>query len=179
MRRIILSSVVAIILVFVLVKTANSMEEKPKENFYNNFQIDMSNNFINLNEVFMNKNYDKKEEVKGFEVEYNDTVPDTKYEIYNVSAYTAGLESTGKTPNDPEYGITASGEKVKKNYTLACPPSLEFGTKIYIPYFDNIFTCTDRGSAITEGKLDVYMESLDDALEFGRKDLEIVILGGE
>ena len=53
---------------------------------------------------------------------------------------------------------------------------MEFGTKIYIPAFDSVFTCQDRGSAITEGKLDVYMEDVDRANMFGRQQLMALIL---
>jgi 3D (Asp-Asp-Asp) domain-containing protein len=98
-------------------------------------------------------------------------------QTFEVTAYTAGYESTGRTPDHPLYGVTASGEYVKENHTIACPPSMEFGTKIYIQYFDTTFTCEDRGGAITEGKLDVYIPVLEDALEFGRRDLEVIVIG--
>lgn len=107
---------------------------------------------------------------------------DLPTEIFEVTAYTAGPESTGKTPDHPAYGITASGAHVKEGVTIACPPSMPFGTHVYIPYFaqqagDNgIRVCQDRGSAITDGKLDVYMSDLDKALEFGRRALEVVVL---
>lgn len=102
--------------------------------------------------------------------------PAPEYETFEVTAYTAGPESTGKTEDSPLYGVTASGKYVKENHTLACPRSLPFGTRIEIPYFSNVFTCEDRGGAITEGKLDVYMPDLDDALEFGRRKLDVRIL---
>ncbi|WP_440110180.1 3D domain-containing protein [Paenibacillus sp. QZ-Y1] len=98
------------------------------------------------------------------------------WHTYSVTAYTAGKESTGKSYGDKNYGITASGEKVKENHTLACPKSIEFGTKIYIPYFDNTFVCEDRGGAIVSGKLDVYMGNLQDAKDFGRRQLKIKII---
>jgi 3D (Asp-Asp-Asp) domain-containing protein len=101
------------------------------------------------------------------------------YETYEITAYTAGRESTGKSPGDPSYGITASGEKVEENFTAACPKSMDFGTRLYIPYFKNTYVCTDRGGAITEGKIDIYMRHLDDALDFGRRDLEVRVIKKE
>ncbi|RXZ78063.1 hypothetical protein EBB07_28830 [Paenibacillaceae bacterium] len=99
-----------------------------------------------------------------------------KTQKFNVSAYTAGYESTGKRPGHKDYGKTASGKKVKPNHTLACPKSMPFGTKVFIPYFDNTFVCEDRGGAITEGKLDVYMVKKIDAKKFGRKkNLEVIV----
>ncbi|BAC12903.1 hypothetical conserved protein [Oceanobacillus iheyensis HTE831] len=101
------------------------------------------------------------------------TIPDAKGEKFTVTAYTAGHESTGKEPGDPAYGITASGTEVQEGQTIACPESMSFGTKVYIPYFDNTFTCEDRGSAVTEGDLDVYMSDVDEAIEFGVKELQV------
>lgn len=102
-----------------------------------------------------------------------------EYEIYEITAYTAGPESTGKSPGHPAYGITASGEYVRENHTIACPPAIPFGTRVEIPYFDTVFTCEDRGGAITDGKLDVYMADLDEALAFGRRMLDVKILSNE
>lgn len=99
-----------------------------------------------------------------------------QYEIYEVTAYTAGYESTGKNPSDDWYAITASGEPVLEGRTIACPPSIPFGTPIFIPAFENVFYCTDRGSAITEGRLDIYMADVEQALQFGRRKLEVYVL---
>jgi 3D (Asp-Asp-Asp) domain-containing protein len=99
-----------------------------------------------------------------------------KFEEWEITAYTAGKESTGKSKGDKDYGVTASGEIVKEEHTVACPRSLPFGTEIFIPYFDNTFVCEDRGGAITEGHIDVYMEDLDEALEFGRQKLDVAII---
>ena len=99
-----------------------------------------------------------------------------EYQTFEITAYTAGFESTGKTPDHPAYGITASGERAWEKVTIACPPSMEFGTKLYIPALENVYTCQDRGSAITEGKLDIFIEDLDHALMFGRQNLEVIIL---
>ncbi len=97
-------------------------------------------------------------------------------ETFIVTAYTAGEESTGKSPNHPAYGITASGNQVKENETLACPSSLDFGTKLYIPELDETYTCEDRGSAIKEGRLDVYIEDLEEAIHFGVQKLDVQII---
>lgn len=107
--------------------------------------------------------------------------PAIEYETYEVTAYTANAESTGKTPDHPAYGITASGDPVEQGVTIACPPEMAFGTAVYIPYFsdwDNggLFECQDRGGAITAGKIDVYMADLDEAIAFGRRELDVVIL---
>jgi 3D (Asp-Asp-Asp) domain-containing protein len=109
----------------------------------------------------------------------DNVIDETRYETYEVTAYTAGYESTGKRPGHPAYGITASGAYVTEWQTLACPKELPFGSRIYIPYFDTEFICEDRGGDITEGRLDVYIADLDEALAFGRRELSVLIINEE
>ena len=102
-----------------------------------------------------------------------------------VTAYSAGKESTGKTPADKDYGITSNGIYAKEWYTIATGPEFEFGTVIYIPYFEDkpnhgIFVVEDRG--VGNGHIDVYFgdpavdkTAVKRALGFGRRDLEVWI----
>lgn len=113
-----------------------------------------------------------------------------RVEFFEVTAYTAGFESCGKLPSDPLYGHTALSGRKENNFeydlveewlTVAAPWSLPFGTKIFIPYFEDmpnhgLFEVRDRGGAITEGHLDIYMVELSDALKFGRRTLEVWII---
>lgn len=95
-----------------------------------------------------------------------------------LTAYTAGYESTGKTPSHPEYGITASGAKVKENHTIAVDPSvIPLGTYVYIEGI-GIRKAEDTGSAIKGRKIDVYIPELEEALEFGvKKNVKVYVLG--
>ena len=95
-----------------------------------------------------------------------------------LTAYTAGYESTGKTPSHPEYGITASGAKVKENHTIAVDPNvIPLGTYVYIEGI-GIRKAEDTGSAIKGKKIDVYIPELDEALEFGvKKNVKVYVLG--
>jgi 3D (Asp-Asp-Asp) domain-containing protein len=101
-----------------------------------------------------------------------------------VTAYDLSYQSCQKYSDDPMYGITASGESVKEWYTVAAGPDIKFGTEIYIPYFEDkpnggIFTVQDRGGGIDNGQIDVYMKDYNDCMEFGRRELEVYILGAE
>ena len=96
----------------------------------------------------------------------------------NASAYT---ESTcDKLPSHPAYGITASGERVKAWYTVAAGKSYPLGTIIYIPALADKpnggwFVVKDRGGAIKDNKLDIYMTTYEECIKFGRKNLECYI----
>lgn len=111
-----------------------------------------------------------------------------------VTGYTAGYESTQKTPDHPNYGEVAMSRSKVANYkkvtvspgiTVAAGKNIPFGTKIYIPYFeerglegyeDGVFTVQDRGEAIGPNNIDVYFDKVYDAREFGRQALEVYIL---
>ncbi len=96
----------------------------------------------------------------------------------NVSAYTAS--TCGKPSSDPSYGKTASGARASSWYTVAAGPGIPMGTIIYIPYFASQpnggwFVVEDRGGAITNSKLDIYMDTLSECLNFGRRNLECYV----
>lgn len=93
----------------------------------------------------------------------------------NTSAYTAS--TCGKKPTDSGYGKTASGSYASAWYTVAAGKGYPIGTIIYIPYFANKpnggwFVVQDRGGAIKNNKLDVYMNTYDECIQFGRRNLE-------
>lgn len=93
-------------------------------------------------------------------------------ETFVVTAYTSGPESTGKTEEDEGYGVTASGEDVEEGVTVACPPSMDFGTVVDIQGIGER-VCEDRGGDITSKRLDLYMDSLEEAQDFGKKEMEV------
>ncbi|MCY7500184.1 3D domain-containing protein [Bacillus pumilus] len=89
-----------------------------------------------------------------------------------VTAYTNGFESTGKHPSHSEYGTTASGVTTKQGITIACPSYMKFGTKLYIEDV-GLRVCQDRGGDIKGNRLDVFIENLQKAKEFGRQTLTV------
>lgn len=94
---------------------------------------------------------------------------------YEVTAYTNGAESTGKSAGHPDYGITASGARTKTGHTIACPPSMAFGTRLSIEGI-GVRVCEDRGGAITEGHIDLYVAGVSEARNFGRQRLKAAII---
>ena len=90
----------------------------------------------------------------------------------NTSAYCACMICCGKTN-----GVTSSGALAKEWYTIAAGKGYPIGTVIYIPALANKpnkgwFIVEDRGGAITNNKIDIYMDSHTSALIFGRRNLE-------
>lgn len=99
----------------------------------------------------------------------------TETRSFLLTAYTNNQESTGKSPGQPAYGITASGVHTHANQTLACPKYLKFGTKIYIPYFNRTYICEDTGGMINGNHIDVFMPRYQDAINFGARHLKVMI----
>ena len=66
-----------------------------------------------------------------------------------------------------EVGLTASGTKARIG-TIAAPRNIPYGTIMHIPGY-GYGVVEDRGGAIKGNKLDVYFNSHQDALEWGRQ----------
>jgi len=92
-----------------------------------------------------------------------------------VTAYTAGLESTGKRPGHPLYGVTASGVRVFPG-VVAADPAIPFGTRVWVPGYGH-GVVLDRGGAIRGLRLDVYIPDLERAREWGVRRLPVRLYG--
>ena len=93
----------------------------------------------------------------------------------NTSAYCACARCTGKTN-----GITSSGARATEWHTVAAGSGYPIGTVIYIPALANKpnggwFVVEDRGGAISNNRIDIYMDSHSSAIVFGRKSLECYV----
>lgn len=105
------------------------------------------------------------------------------YEAVEVTAtgYFAGRESTGKDPGHPQYGITYSGLKVKRDSnaisTIAADIKVfPLGTVLYIPGY-GYGIVADTGSAIKGHIIDLYFETIDDVFsEWGKKKLDVYVI---
>lgn len=95
------------------------------------------------------------------------------------TGYTAGIESTGKNPGHPQYGITYSGVKVKRDlYSTVAADLTVFpiGTVLFIPGY-GFGVVADKGAAIKGNKLDLYYETVKDVYEqWGKKTLDVYVV---
>ena len=72
-------------------------------------------------------------------------------------------------------GITASGYKLQDgDKVIAAPKSFAFGTKICIPGY-GLASVEDRGGAITGNRIDVYFHTHEEALQWGRRNLVVIV----
>lgn len=101
----------------------------------------------------------------------------TSLGTFTLTAYTAGPESTGKSPGDPGYGVTASGAPVSEGVTIAVDPSvIPLGSRVYIEGI-GYRTAQDTGGAIKGNRIDVYIDSLTEARLFGvKKNVRVMLV---
>lgn len=94
----------------------------------------------------------------------------------NATAYCSCTICTGKGN-----GITASGTRATANRTIAASGNYSFGTEFYIPYFRGssnrgIFVVEDRGGGVKGNRIDIYYDTHEEALRFGRRTLKVYVL---
>ncbi|GAF64902.1 hypothetical protein BTS2_1798 [Bacillus sp. TS-2] len=105
----------------------------------------------------------------------------TQYPSNRVIAtgYTAGVESTGKSPGHPGYGITFSGVEVKRDLysTIAADTSIyPIGTILFIPEY-GYGVVADTGSAIKGNKIDLYYETVQDVYsKWGKREIDVYVI---
>nr|WP_239004806.1 3D domain-containing protein [Paenibacillus tepidiphilus] len=97
------------------------------------------------------------------------------------TGYTAGFESTGKTSKHPQYGITYSGVKVRRDKnsvsTIAADPKvLPLGSILYVPGYGYAIVA-DTGSAIKGRKIDLYFATTKQVYkEWGKKTVTVQLI---
>lgn len=98
------------------------------------------------------------------------------------TAYEAGPRSTGKRPGDKGYGITASGARAKRGTVAVDPRVIPLGTKLYVKSLTpgvpdyGFAIAQDTGGAIKGNKIDLFMDTVWECLQFGRRPVMVYIL---
>ena len=123
--------------------------------------------------------YDKEIEVEIVKLEtptVNEPQPEEKTPQYIslgeflITAYCPCMQCCNKTD-----GITATGTKATQGRTIAVDPKvIPYGTTVM---FDgNIYTAEDCGGAIKQNRIDLFFDSHQSALEWGKQYHEVFIL---
>lgn len=93
-------------------------------------------------------------------------------DIANISAYCPCQKCCGKWANVLPRR-TASGHVIRPgDKFVAAPKNVPFGTMIDIPGYGRV-PVLDRGGAIKGNKLDVYFDTHEQALKWGRRYLKV------
>ncbi|WP_283159436.1 3D domain-containing protein [Virgibacillus pantothenticus] len=139
----------------------------------------------NLEEKGFHQAKEEKRQISSNQIDHVKTLEEAvNYEQYPskkvvATGYTAGIESTGKNRDHPEYGITYSGVQVKRDLysTIAADLSVyPIGTILFIPDY-GFGVVADKGSAITGNKIDLYYETVEDVYnQWGKKRVDVYMI---
>ena len=75
------------------------------------------------------------------------------------------------------YSTTSTGQKPVWGTIAVDPKVIPYGTKVYIPQFGRTFIANNTGGAIKGNKIDIFMNTKKECYNWGRKNIEIQILG--
>lgn len=125
-------------------------------------------------------------------VKYRDLAENNPPEEYvnkievTATAYCLCKKCCGKTPDNPNYGCTHSGLKIIPGSGMKViavdPKIIPLNSKVYVEGLNGAWdygnaVAADTGSAIKELKIDLYMDTHTEALEWGRRKVNVYVLG--
>lgn len=139
---------------------------------------------------------EKKEETKEIEnevkaVSYRELAENNPPEEYKqvieatATAYCLCQKCCGKSPSSPGYGVTASGLKIIPGTGMKViavdPKVIPLGSKVYVQGLNGAWdygyaVAGDTGGAIKSMKIDLYMDSHEETLNWGRKKVNIYVV---
>ena len=90
-------------------------------------------------------------------------------------AYTRYFSCTGRHPGDPLFGITASGLPVEHGIAAVDRSVIPLGTRLYVEGY-GFALAADVGSGIRGYKIDLFMYTLAEARQWGRRTVTVFIL---
>ena len=97
------------------------------------------------------------------------TTASTGGAVYKITAYCPCSKCCGKTT-----GRTASGTRATAGRTVAASAQFAFGTKLNIG--GHVYTVEDRGGAINGNKIDIFVNSHAEALQWGVRYLPVSVV---
>ena len=127
-----------------------------------------------ISEVVVTEPVDKIVQVQKKQTSRSSTLPRTSGTAtsgttYKITAYCPCSKCCGKAT-----GRTASGTKATAGRTVAASSKFAFGTKLNIG--GHIYTVEDRGGAVNGNKIDIFVNSHAEALQWGVRYLPVSVV---
>ena len=128
-----------------------------------------------ISEVVIQEPVNKIVQVRKIETSRGSTLPRASTAVvegattYKITAYCSCSKCCGKTT-----GRTASGTQATAGRTVAASGKFAFGTKLNIG--GHIYTVEDRGGAINGNKIDIFVNSHAEALQWGVRYLPVSVV---
>ena len=128
-----------------------------------------------ISEVVITEPVDKIVQVQKVQTSRSSTLPRTSSSsttggtTYKITAYCPCSKCCGKST-----GRTASGTKATAGRTVAASSKFAFGTKLNIG--GHIYTVEDRGGAVNGNKIDIFVNTHSEALQWGVRYMTVSVV---
>ena len=128
-----------------------------------------------ISEVVITEPVDKIVQVQKVQTSRSSTLPRTSSSsttggtTYKITAYCPCSKCCGKAT-----GRTASGTKATAGRTVAASSKFSFGTKLNIG--GHIYTVEDRGGAVNGNKIDIFVNTHAEALQWGVRYMTVSVV---
>ena len=128
-----------------------------------------------ISEVVITEPVDKIVQVQKVQTSRSSTLPRTSSSsttggtTYKITAYCSCSKCCGKAT-----GRTASGTKATAGRTVAASSKFAFGTKLNIG--GHIYTVEDRGGAVNGNKIDIFVNTHAEALQWGVRYMNVSVV---
>ncbi len=128
-----------------------------------------------ISEVVITEPVDKIVQVQKVQTSRSSTLPRTSSSsttggtTYKITAYCPCSKCCGKAT-----GRTASGTKATAGRTVAASSKFSFGTKLNIG--GHIYTVEDRGGAVNGNKIDIFVNTHSEALQWGVRYMTVSVV---
>ena len=99
----------------------------------------------------------------------------SRFMIMEATAYTLSFECTGRHPGDPNFGRTASGMMARVGVVAVDTNVIPFHTRLYIEGY-GFAVAGDRGGAIRGERIDLFFDTREEAIQFGRRNIRVWVL---
>lgn len=115
----------------------------------------------------------------------------SKEKRMRATAYDLSVESCGKRPGHPEYGVTSSGARAVVGRTVAVDPTvIPLGSRLFITFpaeysdLDGVYMAEDTGHILKGDSIDIFFgedvqgsrEIYESAMKFGVRYVDVRIL---
>lgn len=104
----------------------------------------------------------------------------TKIENVTLTHYCICEKCCGKSPDDPSYGITASGRKATPYVSVAVDPDvIPLGSDVLVDYGDSdikYYRADDTGGAVKNNHIDLCVSDHQEALNLGVKTVTVWVV---
>lgn len=106
---------------------------------------------------------------KGTNINVKQVIP------MSATGYCNCFKCCGKNPGDYGYGVTASGLHTRRGVVAVDTSVIKLGTKLYVEGYGEA-VAGDTGSKIKGNRIDLFFDTHEEALAFGRKTINVYVL---